>query len=162
MNISPNVIAYFWSRVDKGDGCWLWQGPARTAEGYGDVAIRNPRPDRSYAFRELAHRVSWVLAFGQIPGGLSVLHRCDTPACVNPSHLFLGTRADNNRDKQVKGRAYRPAGAAHGEAKLTDAQVIEIRRRRAAGERGTDLAAEFGVSPSLIHLIHARKAWKHL
>jgi hypothetical protein len=86
----------FWSKVAKGadDACWLWQA-GRFKSGYGAFAMR-PHTKR-------AHRVAWELVNGPIPDGLHVLHECDTPPCCNPAHLFLGTHADNMRDRQSKG-----------------------------------------------------------
>jgi hypothetical protein len=92
-----------WRRVDKSDGCWLWTG-AVESWGYGYMNNRrSERPPR----RVRVHRLSWELANGPIPEGLWVLHTCDTPACVRPDHLFLGTVTDNNRDAARKGRYVR-------------------------------------------------------
>lgn len=110
--------------------------------------------------RWLAHRASWVLHFGEIPGGLWVLHRCDNPACVRPSHLFLGTNRDNVQDAIAKKRML--VGERNGHSKLTGADVVQIRERLAAGERPTDLAPIFNVSRSLVSLIGSRLVWKHL
>jgi hypothetical protein len=78
-------------------GCWLWTG-GTLAFGYGVCRMRG--------FVETStHRLSWLIFRGPIPKGLCVLHRCDTPQCVNPRHLFLGTRADNNYDRTAKGRS---------------------------------------------------------
>jgi hypothetical protein len=83
-------------RVQKlGDGCWEWQG-YQDPVGYGRFRFRGTM--------WLAHRVSWVLANGEIPDRLLVCHRCDNPPCVNPGHLFLGTTQDNALDKMSKGR----------------------------------------------------------
>jgi hypothetical protein len=94
-----------------------------------------------------------------------VLHTCDVRACVRPDHLFLGTAADNTADMLSKGRyrSVRHPGEANGIAKLTAAQVIEIRKRdiRARGMK-RQLAREFGVSPSLIWTIVTRRGWKHV
>lgn len=90
----------FWAKVDKGDGCWEWTG-GRANRGYGHV-----EPVRGQ--NRSAHRVSWELTNGPIPDGLWVLHRCDNPPCVRPSHLFLGTHADNMRDMEAKGRGKHP------------------------------------------------------
>lgn len=85
----------FWSHVDKGDGCWLWTAH-RSEQGYGvfSLAGKNRR----------AHRISYALHHGPIPAGQMVCHRCDTPACVRPGHLFLGTGRDNAADCIAKGR----------------------------------------------------------
>lgn len=145
----------FWAQVSKvGSGCWEWTG-ARSSTGYGNFYDRR---------LWLTHRYSWVMANGEIPRGLCVLHACDNRSCVNPAHLFLGTKRENSRDMATKGRHRVPSlkGAAHGEAKLTDAAVLDIRRRVAAGELQKHLAAEYGVSISLVSLVVRRKAWPHL
>lgn len=133
--------------------CWEWTG-ARNKKGYGHLG--------SNGKIRSAHRVAWELAHGPIPAGLHVLHRCDNPPCTNPAHLFLGTHAENMADKVAKGRQSRPQGEAHGMAVLTNETAAEIWGRLALGERGVDLAREFGVSPDAIsHIRHGRK-WAHL
>lgn len=104
----------FWQKVRKTDGCWQWTG-AITGFGYG-VMTRGSEG----AGNILTHRFSWELHYGPVPDGLFVLHRCDNPLCVRPEHLFLGTKQDNAVDCAAKGRS--------GPAKLTAAQVIEMRR----------------------------------
>jgi hypothetical protein len=109
-----------------------------------------------------AHRVSWELANGPIPEGLLVCHRCDNPPCVNPAHLFLGTQADNLADRDAKGRAVYRRGSKNGAAKLTEESVRHIRRRLKEGELQKTLAAEYGVSQSLIAQIRKGQVWGHV
>ncbi len=86
----------FWQRVERpAAGCWTWTGACNRA-GYGMVRV-----DRR---TELAHRISYELSVGPVAAGLEVCHRCDNPPCVNPDHLFMGTRQDNESDKKLKGR----------------------------------------------------------
>lgn len=91
---TPNTEADFWARVRKTDGCWLWIG-ATDIDGYGRMSW-NGKTTR-------AHVISYQLHHGAI-GDLFVCHHCDTPACVHPNHLFLGTNRDNLRDRDTKGR----------------------------------------------------------
>lgn len=86
----------FWSLVEKGDGCWLWQGRV-LSNGYGQTDFLGSR-------QQGAHRVAWQLANGPIPEGLFVLHKCDVRRCVRHDHLFLGTHQANMDDRQAKGR----------------------------------------------------------
>lgn len=146
----------FMGRVFKTETCWLWRGTVK-AHGYGVIRI-----DNTY-WR--AHRLSWTLFNGAIPDGKAVCHRCDNPRCVNPEHLFLGTQADNMRDMQSKGRKasanVNPAkGEAHGRAKLTAAQVSDIRHANEHGATQSQLAAIYGVTQSTISAIIRGVNWK--
>ncbi len=144
--------ANFWPKADRSGGCWLWKGK-RNRRGYGVVSVNN----RSRA----AHRVAYEFAHGPIPPGLSVLHRCDNPACIRPEHLFAGTHHDNMRDMREKGRAL--CGKANAATRLTVDQVREIRRRYATGSIGTRLLArEYGVGRSTIQGIVSGKTWQHV
>jgi hypothetical protein len=176
--------ARFWAKVNK-DGptmphmespCWLWTA-ATGSTGYGQFFI-----DGKAKNTRKAHRVVWTLFNGPIPHdgsahGICVCHHCDNPACVNPEHLFLGTNADNVRDKTVKGRNNSPRGdkngsrlhpeklkrgEANGRAKLTATQVIEIRALYASGISQNSLSAQFEVARTLIQQIVQSKIWKHL
>ena len=156
MAIVPIVAgtdARFWARVDVGslDRCWEWQW-GRQKAGYGTIAIAG------YDYG--AHRIAYLLANGSIPAGLCVLHRCDNPPCCNPSHLFVGTKADNVTDMHAKGRGN--VGSVNGQSKLNEEKVALIRSRVAAGEKQIHLSAEFGItSGTMSHLI-ARKTWRHV
>ena len=144
----------FWERVDRGDGCWLWTAGTNQA-GYG--MLRRPRARRM----ELATRISWEIHNGAIPPGACVLHACDTPACVRPDHLFLGSKGDNNRDRHAKGRSR--GGSMRGDrnprAKLSASAAREIRRRRAAGERFCDLSRAFGVTRETVRDVVRGRLW---
>lgn len=91
----------FWAKVHVTDGCWEWQASTRQS-GYGQFYVPGPNGEK---LMEQAHRVSYMLTFGDIPDGLHVCHACDNPLCVNPDHLWLGTRNDNMQDMARKGRA---------------------------------------------------------
>lgn len=104
---------------------------------------------------QFAHRVAYELAIGPIPEGLCVCHKCDTPACVNPEHLFVGTAADNNRDMTEKGRRSRDTGSR----KLTDDQVRAIRFLVAAGISRADAARAYDVSRPAVSHICTGKSW---
>lgn len=142
----------FWAKVRRSDpdACWLWAG-RKGANGYGTI-IRNNRFIYS-------HRHSWCLTNGAIPPGLFVCHRCDVPLCVNPGHLFLGTNADNMADAAKKGRS--ASGERGGTAKLTQAQVNDIRAALRAGESRRCIARRFGVGHSAINVISSGKGWRH-
>jgi len=145
----------FWSHVQRTDDCWLWT-TAKNPKGYGIFNI-----DKKRNKNELAHRISYRLVLGAIPDDLRVLHHCDTPSCVNPSHLFLGTPGDNMVDKVAKNRQQKGEGVPN--AKLTDAQVIEIRQRYRAGDISqAQLAREYGVTHATMGSLLHRKTWHHL
>jgi hypothetical protein len=143
----------YWPRVvRKFSGCWGWIG-SFDSRGYGRIC-------EHYGGRFFkAHRLSWFLHHGEWPNQ-NVLHRCDNPACTNPDHLFLGSHADNVADMVSKERHSR--GEHRPNSKLTEAQVREIRERRAAGERRRDLANSFDVSEWTIQNIYSGKSWSWL
>jgi hypothetical protein len=141
--------AKFWARVQKAgaDECWLWTG-VKDRKGYGRFSVH-------YPVIRFAHRLSYAITNGPIPDGMVVCHRCDTPACVNPAHLFLGTHADNVRDRNEKGRQCR--GERHQSAKLNINQVRAIRN---SGEPHTILATRYGVHAQSIADIRKLRTWK--
>lgn len=152
----PRPIAdRFWPRVtfEPNTGCWLWTGPV-VHGGYGTMGNR-----------QRAHRVSWLIHYGPIPGGLFVCHRCDTPPCVNPRHLFLGTQKDNMQDATAKGR--RSSGPSHlrsGEngpaSKLTWPQVRELRSLKASGVTYEELSRRFSICSASVWNILANRTWR--
>lgn len=146
----------FWARVSCGDPekCWPWTGANDGRKGYGRFKIQSD-------WGVGTHRVAYALAYGLIPRGLDVLHRCDNPPCCNPAHLFIGSHKDNMADMALKGRANgvgRP-GEANANAKLTQANVTEIRGLIQAGHRNTEIAARYGVGDDIISKIKTGKAW---
>lgn len=149
-HLSPKYIE---SRSTKAaNGCWYWLGYCQSS-GYGQVYTEGKRT--------LAHRLSWMAHRGAIPVGLLVCHHCDTPACVNPDHLFLGTYRDNSNDCMAKGRmTFKKPDADFSFTrkkrvyKLTDSQVVYIRQSK---ERLKELARMFDVSITCISLVRRGK-----
>lgn len=134
-------------------GCRMWT--ARTdAYGYGTFSLR------PVSKQAKAHRVAWVLANGTpIPDGLGILHDCDTPGCVEPSHLLAGTQAANMAACATRNRARGGSHERHHRAKLTEQQVMEIRERRASGSSCAALGREFGVGRDQVSRICTGKVW---
>lgn len=174
------------SRVDRRgpDECWPYIG-TRDKSGYGRLPLNRKNI--------LAHRIAYELAYGPIPDGLFVLHSCDNPCCQNPAHLHIGTHTDNMRERSERGRApagathhsylhpewvargdrsasrlhpeSRPRGSLHWKAKLTEADVIAIRKRYIPGRwggNGRELALEYGVKTDTVRNIVLRRSWAHI
>jgi hypothetical protein len=112
-----------------------------------------------------AHRYSWELHRGPIPKGMLVCHSCDTPTCVNPEHLFLGTPRENSKDMKVKGRAgagiYQPRGSQYPQSKLRENDIPKIRSLHRRGLLIKDIAEQFSVDPSVISRILSGHIWTH-
>lgn len=153
--MSSSLEERFWAKVRKGrsDECWEWTaslGPS----GYGQFYVQSRHGPCA------AHRVAYELLIEPVPEGMCLCHRCDNRLCVNPAHLFVGTRTDNQADMAAKGRSRR--GASHPHVKLTAKQVRRIRKLRARGVQGAVLAKSMGVSQSTIcDIIHGR-TWQHV
>lgn len=135
-------------------GCHLWTGYVSRG-GYGRIGAGGGN-----AGMLATHRVAWELYCGPIPDGLQVLHRCDTPSCCNPDHLFVGSIADNMADRTAKGRGVR--GERAGLAKLTEALVMEARRLRAEGLPYAEIGRRIGISQSHAYRVCAGLRWKHV
>jgi hypothetical protein len=172
----------FWSDVDKHgptpnqslpfysglDACWLWRGLC-LSKGHGHLSFNGSR--------NYAHRVSWILHYGEIPFGSCVLHKCDNPPCVNPKHLFLGSRADNARDAASKGRMRAPKaeahwtrqfphrvlrGELHGRTRLSPSVVSEVRLLAREGLSQRAIAARFGIGRNHVFRIIHKQSWAHI
>jgi len=145
----------FWSKVRRGNAeeCWEWVGGSWNKNGYGLFHTSEPRK------MVTAHRFSWKLSNGDA-GDRLVCHHCDNPKCVNPAHLFLGTQQDNMADKCRKGRQAR--GERSGHVRLTEAVVMDIRARRAAGAVMREIAEALGLSISTVTKVANRQTWRHV
>ena len=143
----------FWSRVKIGppNSCWEWQG-SLTHRGYGRFGNRRP---------SFAHRIAYQYAIGTIKPGLCICHHCDNPKCVNPSHLFMGTFGDNNRDRNRKGRYVPYYGEAVSSAKLTEEKVRQIRQLYPSLSLSA-IAQKFKVGRTAIHEVVTRETWRHV
>jgi hypothetical protein len=159
----PQAVAE-WAKsycvVDDATGCWIWQ-KTKNGAGYAVVCdprqpINRPSPPRVVVSRllcEVLHGLDghWTKA--------QTRHSCDTPACVNPDHLLLGTPRDNGADKVSRGRAARPQGMLNGRARVTPAQAIELRQLHSQGWTNAELAARFGVSTTTVSNVHRGNHW---
>lgn len=139
------------------DDCILFTG-GKTSKGYGACYVNGKQIT--------AHRLAYIRAYGEIPKGMMVLHSCDVKACMNPSHLRLGTAKENMADALVRGQVKsgytRPevTGELHGNAVLTNQQVYEMRSRYEAGERISRLCVYFGVANSTAYKICKYQTYK--
>lgn len=131
-------------------GCWLWTGTCSN-KGYGAI------PLGKRGMKAKAHRVSWSAKNGPIPDGLVVCHKCDTPQCVNPDHLFVGTVFDNNRDRRDKGGYIGNSGLAV----VSERDVVEIRDLEQAMTH-SEIAGHYGISQRNVSHICRRRSWKHV
>ena len=148
---NPNTAFLLWHIANgvraSASGCWEWGG-RKNDGGYGVFELGRKR--------HLIHRAVYKLCVGAVPDEILVCHECDNPPCCRPDHLFLGTEADNNRDCVAKGR--------HGSLKLTDQQVLDVRRRAATGKRGIikALARELKVSLTTVRRVIQGDGRHHL
>lgn len=143
----------FMEKIQQTEMCWIWTGLV-SPNGYGRFFV-NRRIGMMHA-----HRVAWIVFFRFIPNGFHVLHRCDNKLCVNPEHLWLGSREDNMKDMVEKGRSQR--GSRHWKAKLKEDDVSSIRERYAAGETQDAIAQSQPVGQAMISRIVRRENWRHV
>ncbi len=140
--------------IDPHTNCWLWTA-SKSRAGYGKMGVDGALVG--------AHRIAYELAHGSIPDDLHICHHCDTPACVNSTHLFAGTHKENMLDKIAKGRQGQTGakGEANGGAKLTAVDVAAIRSAY-TGRYGSNLALQrqYGVSEDTIRRVVKITYWK--
>lgn len=150
------LVERLMARVEKTESCWLWTGSVDPC-GYGRI-VSNRRIDST-------HRVAYAAFKGEIPNGMCVCHACDTPRCVNPDHLWLGSQAENMRDMLRKGRSTitHRRGESNRNAKLTEKDVREIRRLYGnGGVTTTEIGRLFGVYSATVSKIVRRERWGHV
>ena len=154
---NPDIIAArFWAKVQKGDGCWEWQG-SRQKRGYGLFRIKGRL--------HKAHRAALMVSGVEVPDDLCVLHSCDNPPCCNPAHLRLGTKGENNTERHAKGRTVLPVwcrGESSAQAKLTKADVLEMRRLWDAGLTCAAIAEGRSVGTRHVWDVVNRRCWNHI
>lgn len=141
-----------WEKSETAD-CWEWTA-AVMGRGYGFIKIPGTRKHVS------AHRLSYLIHYGEIPEGMMVCHTCDNTRCVKPSHLFLGTCKDNLQDMKAKDRHLR--GARNKRAKLNDDKVRQIHRLLQEGKSQGSIARLYGVAQSTVHRISKGRDWNHI
>lgn len=149
---TEHKLQRFLDKVNKSTGCWEWNGFLNSG-GYG----RYKWNQRNW----LAHRLMWMITYGELDPLLDVCHTCDNRKCVNPEHLFLGTHTDNMQDMLDKGRSNYPKGERSGKSKLTEKAVELIRKASKEGITQTELGNLFGVAHTTIGRVLRSETWKN-
>lgn len=145
---------------EPNSGCWLWLGAVRGEDSlkqYGHLTVGSRKNGTRKTVS--AHRYSYQIFCGVIPDGLQVCHSCDTPACVNPFHLFIGSRMDNVRDRQSKGRNRSVVGSANPNAKINETIARDILRLRRAGSSPQQIAAQTEASVHIVKDVLSKRSW---
>jgi len=154
----------FWEKVKAGKSseCWPWISTVfNDGENYGQLRLGFMRNGEHIRYKYRAHRVAYLLIHGVLPDDMCVCHTCDNPICVNPGHLFLGTNKKNIQDRTNKKRDAR--GEGHGRHKLTEEQVLYLRRLRVDKNLPySALGKMFGITTTQAGWIVRRQSWKHL
>lgn len=147
-------IERFFEKVEKTSSCWLWKAH-KNQKGYG---MFHYKKDMS------AHKFSYLLHKGDVPKTMFVCHKCDTPSCVNPEHLWLGTNKENVQDSKDKGRNIRPTarGSLNHNSKLDETSVREIKNLLKEGMNKKEISRRFKISYPTILNIWNNKIWKHV
>lgn len=150
-----NTKEKFLTKILKTEHCWLWQG-SRFSDGmrYGQFRFNGKNWK--------THRFSYAIHIGSIPCGMSVLHTCDNPICVNPAHLYLGNHNQNMKDMAERGRRRSDKGECNPMAKLTTCEVRDILTSNLFGVRQRILSAQYSVTEGTISGIVSRRDWKHV
>jgi len=143
-------ITRIFMKTEITDTCWLWKG--RTSHGHG-VFDYKKKPT-------FVHRFLWETFFGPLKQDECCCHKCDVRNCINPAHIFIGTREDNQRDMKTKGRSAR--GERNGAVKLTADAVLNIRKLYDSGVFQRDIAKKFCVSQSCVSDIIRKRRWAHI
>lgn len=156
--MDAGALKRFWSKVEKTDGCWVWKAACNN-KGYG--VFYDPRKPNKNKMG-YAHRMIYEHAVGPIPEDKEMCHRCDNPKCVNPSHLFVGTRKENMVDCSSKGRTRNGVrrGKDNHNTKLNEQAVREI--RAVVNPNVCRLARKYGVTRNPIKQVLDRVTWKHV
>jgi hypothetical protein len=155
--LSPQDVSRFWSYVHRRQDhqCWNWVGSTMQKRGgYGQLRLNGT----TYK----AHRVSWLIHFGKLPDEPVLRHMCNNPLCCNPTHLLPGSYKDNHDDMRQANRMFvpvSPKGEEHHSSRLTEDQVLAIFQ---SDRPGTELAAKYGVTKSMISRIRTGRSWKHV